>query len=181
MNEEENVVTQSNEDITNDATETVPANEENLNNEQANSTEEVNTESVEGTEQTENTQEVSEGEPTSESLFTEKDVLEKFGNIAESFDNLVQLAKEGLEHRKAVIETALSSGVHSMGNSFNKEIFEKTFANMSTKDIEAMGKAWEDQATDKFVKNKVSKQDFSNDEKNEMKRIDMKQFKTSNY
>ena len=181
MNEEENVVTQSNEDITNDATETVPANEENLNNEQANSTEEVNTESVEETEQTENTQEVSEGEPTSESLFTEKDVLEKFGNIAENFDNLVQLAKEGLEHRKAVIETALSSGVHSMGNSFNKEIFEKTFSNMSTKDIEAMGKAWEDQATDKFVKNKVSKQDFSNDEKNEMKRIDMKQFKTSNY
>ena len=88
--------------------------------------------------------------------------------------------KEGLENRKSVIANALESGVHSMGNAFSKEIFEKTFSNMSTKDIEEMGKAWEEQASAKFEKEKVSKQDFSNKEESGM-RIELKQFKTTNY
>ena len=51
---------------------------------------------------------------------------------------------------------------------------------MSTKDIEKMGKAWEEQASAKFEKEKVSKQDFSNKEESGM-RIELKQFKTTNY
>ena len=129
----------------------------------------------------EETVEPTEAQPSGETLFTEKDILEKFENISDSFEGLVELAKEGLENRKEVISQALESGVHSMGNSFNKEIFAKTFSNMKTKDIEAMGKAWEEQAQTLFVKDKVSKQDFSNNEEKEIMRVDMKQFKTSNY
>lgn len=121
-----------------------------------------------------------EAEPEAEAMFTEKEILEKFDNISDNVEELVALAKEGLENRKAVIASALDSGVHSMGNAFNKEIFEKTFSNMSTKDIEAMGKAWEDQASAKFEKEKVSKQDFSNTNEVEIT-IDRKQFKTANY
>lgn len=183
MNEEENV-TQSNENLDSNVTEQNNANEEIQNTESVNeeNNTETNTENNETqTEtQTEPTAEI-EAEATGEKLFTEKDVLEKFENISDSFDGLIALAKEGLEHRNEVIENALNSGVHSMGNSFNKEIFEKTFSNMNTKDIEAMGKTWEQQATDKFVKEKVSKQDFSSENKNELKRVDMKQFKTGNY
>ena len=101
-------------------------------------------------------------------------------NIANNFEELISLAKEGLENRKSVIANALESGVHSMGNAFSKEIFEKTFSNMSTKDIEEMGKAWEEQASAKFEKEKVSKQDFSNEKEVKM-RVELKQFKTTNY
>ena len=124
---------------------------------------------------------VGEGEATGETMFTEKDILEKFDNICSSMEELVIMAKEGLEHRNEIINKALESGVHSMGNSFNKDIFAKTFSNMNTKDIEQMGKAWEEQADAKFVKEKISKQDFSNNEKEELKRIGLTQFKTSNY
>lgn len=179
MNEEENV-TQSNENLDNNVTEPNNANEEIQNTESVNEENNTETNTENNETQTEPTAET-EGEATGEKLFTEKDVLEKFENISDSFDGLISLAKEGLEHRNEVIENALNSGVHSMGNSFNKEIFEKTFSNMNTKDIEAMGKTWEQQATDKFVKEKVSKQDFSSENKNELKRVDMKQFKTGNY
>lgn len=138
------------------------------------------TEQEETTEQT-TTEENGTQETTSEALFAEKDVVEKFGNIANSIDELVELAKEGLEHRNNVIETALDSGVHSMGNSFNKEVFRTTFSNMKTKDIEAMGKTWEEQANKMFKKDKVSKQDFSNNKDEEFKRVDLKQFKTDIY
>lgn len=115
-----------------------------------------------------------------EEKFSEKDILDKFDNICDSVEELVQMAKEGLEARNETIEEALNSGVHSMGNAFDKEIFKKTFANMKTNDIKKMGETWESQANDKFAKDKVSKQDFSNNSENEIK-IDMKQFKTSNY
>ncbi len=115
-----------------------------------------------------------------ETLYKESEILEKFDNIG-SLEELITLAKEGLEHRNLVIESALESGVHSMGNAFNKEVFTKTFANMSTKDIEQMKKTWEEQANAQFVKDKVSQQDFSNENSEEIRRVDMKQFKTSNY
>ena len=92
------------------------------------------------------------------------------------------MAKEGLDNRKAVIAQALESGVHSMGNAFNKDIFAKTFSNMQTKDIEQMGKTWEEQAQAQFSNEKVSKQEFENKEAHtEFKRVSMKQFKTDIY
>ena len=117
-----------------------------------------------------------------EAMSVEKAILEKFGNICETVEELVQMAKEGLDNRNLVIAQALESGVHSMGNAFDKNIFAKTFSNMQTKDIEQMGKTWEEQAQGKFSKEKVSKQDFSDEtEKNELKRIGLTQFKTGIY
>ena len=123
-----------------------------------------------------------DGEANGETLYTSKDVLEKFGNICDSVDELVELAREGLENRQEVISEALDSGVHSMGNAFNKDIFTKTFSNMKTKDIKEMGKVWEEQAKAQFGNEKVSKADFKQTEDNEeMTRIGLKQFKTGNY
>lgn len=117
-----------------------------------------------------------------ETLSVEKAILEKFGNICESVEELVQMAKEGIENRNSVIAQALESGVHSMGNAFDKEIFAKTFSNMQTKDIEQMGKTWEEQAQGKFSNEKISKQEFSNTSENsEVKRIALTQFKTGIY
>ena len=123
-----------------------------------------------------------EGEATEEALYTSKDILEKFGNICDSVDELVELAQEGLENRQEVISEALDSGVHSMGNAFNKDIFTKTFSNMKTKDIKQMGKVWEEQAKTQFGNEKVSKVNIEQTEdKEEMNRIDLEQFKTGNY
>ena len=117
-----------------------------------------------------------------EEMSVEKAILEKFDNICDTVDELVQMAKEGLENRNSVIAKALDSGVHSMGNAFDKNIFTKTFSNMKTKDIEQMGKVWEEQADNKFSKTKISKQEFANQEKkDEFKRVGLEQFKTSNY
>lgn len=143
-------------------------------------TEEAAEETEETVEESEEEEEVEE-ETETEELSNESAILERFGNICNTVDELVEMAKEGLEHRNEVISEALDSGVHSMGNSFNKDIFTKTFSNMKTKDIEEMGKAWQEQADSKFVKEKVSKQDFSNEKEEQLKRVDMKQFKTSNY
>ena len=123
-----------------------------------------------------------EGEATEEALYTSKDILEKFGNICDSVDELVELAQEGLENRQEVISEALDSGVHSMGNAFDKDIFTKTFSNMKTKDIKQMGKVWEEQAKAKFGNEKVSKANIEQTEdKEEMSRIGLEQFKTGNY
>jgi len=120
--------------------------------------------------------------PAEETLSVEEAILEKFDNICGTVEELVQMAKEGLENRNAVIAQALESGVHSMGNAFDKNIFAKTFSNMQTKDIAEMGKAWEEQAQSKFSKEKVSRQDVSKkEETNELKRIGLEQFKTGNY
>ena len=51
---------------------------------------------------------------------------------------------------------------------------------MKTKDIEQMGKVWEEQADNKFSKTKVSKQEDA-EKKEEFKRVELNQFKTSNY
>ena len=142
---------------------------------------EETTETTETTEESEAPKTENE-EEKHEEMSVEKAILERFGNICESVDELVEMAQEGLDHRNEVISNALDSGVHSMGNSFNKDIFAKTFSNMNTKDIEQMGKAWEEEAKAKFEKPKVSKQDFSNVEpKEEYKRVELKQFKTGIY
>lgn len=128
------------------------------------------------------TEEVATEGNSEETMSVEETILEKFGNMCETVEELVQMAKEGLENRNLVIAEALESGVHSMGNAFNKDIFTKTFSNMQTKDIAQMGKTWEEQAQSKFSKEKVSKQDFSNGTENEeVHRIGLGQFKTGNY
>lgn len=113
-------------------------------------------------------------------MFTEKDILEKFDNITDNLETLIQLAKEGLENRKEVIQQALASGVHSMGNSFNKEVFERTFSNLQTKDIKEMGEVWEEQAKAQFSDKKISQYNVV-ENKQEKENVDLKQFKTANY
>ena len=170
---EETVETPSEENVEENVEETETNNEE---------VEETETETAETTEETTTEAEGNEEEGTEEALYTSKDILEKFGNICNSVEELVELAKEGLENRNEVISEALESGVHSMGNAFNKDIFTKTFSNMKTKDIQEMGKVWEEQAKAQFGNEKVSKADFKQTEDNEeMTRIGLEQFKTSNY
>lgn len=149
-----------------------------------NPTEENSTENAENdAESSEATdEEPRDGEPTGEALYTEKDILEKFDNISDNMESLITLAKEGLNHRNNVISKALESGIHSMGNAFKKDVFEKTFSNLDTDAIEEMGKTWEEEAKAKFNKPKVSKQDFSKNENQDSSiRLDMKQFKTGIY
>lgn len=137
---------------------------------------------VQGTVETQN-EEVENAESQeveTEEVDVDAEILARFENICENVEDLVQLAKEGLEHRNEVISDVLNSGVRSMGNSFNKDVFAKTFSNMKTKDIEQMGKVWEEQVNNNFSKEKVSKQEFSNNQESPIK-IDKKQFKTSNY
>lgn len=166
--EEENEVVDNNEEV------------QNVETQETSETEET-TETTETTEESEAPKTENE-EEKHEEMSVDEAILERFGNCCDSVDELVQMAKEGLEHRNEVISKALDSGVHSMGNSFNKDIFAKTFSNMNTKDIEQMGKAWEEEAKAKFEKPKVSKQDFSNVEpKEEYKRVELKQFKTGIY
>lgn len=117
-----------------------------------------------------------------EAMYTEKDILNKFDNISDNLDALIQLAKEGFENRKEVIQQALTSGVHSMGNSFNKEVFERTFSNLQTKDIKEMGEVWEAQAKAQFSDKKISQYNVvENPTENVKENVDLKQFKTANY
>lgn len=169
------------EDNTNEEVVKTPTNNEDVQTNQSNNTEtEVVTETETNTEaETEPTVE-EQSNNVEETMFTEKQILEKFNNISDSIEGLVELAKEGLENRNSVIEEALESGVHYLGNAFNKDVFTKTFSSMKTKDIIDMGKTWEEQAHDKFSHNKVSKQDFSN-KKEDVVKVPLGQFKTSNY
>ena len=169
------------ENNTNEEVVETPTNNEDVQTNQSNNTEtEVVTETETNTEaETEPTVE-EQSNNVEETMFTEKQILEKFNNISDSIEGLVELAKEGLENRNSVIEEALESGVHYLGNAFNKDVFTKTFSSMKTKDIIDMGKTWEEQAHDKFSHNKVSKQDFSN-KKEDVVKVPLGQFKTSNY
>lgn len=186
VTELENEVTETNAsnevvEQNSEVTETVETTTETVENANSNEEAEAVTETVEETAEAtdESVAETSE----TEAMSTEADILEKFGNIANSVEELISLAQEGLENRNAVIANALNSGVHSMGNAFNKEVFAKTFSNMKTKDIEEMAKVWEEQADAQFVKEKVSKQELTKDKQSavEFKRVDMSNYKTSNY
>lgn len=139
------------------------------------------TNGVEGAEVVEDTTENEDTENTEEVLSVDKAILEKFENIGETVEEIIELAKEGLANRQSVIKQAVESGVHFMGNAFNKDVFTKTFSNMKTADIEEMGKAWEEQAKNLYVKPKVSKQELNKTKEEEFKRIGLSQFKTDNY
>lgn len=145
--------------------------------------EENNEETIEETQSVENVEENVETENETETMYSETQLLEKFSGIALNLDELISLAKEGLDHRNEVIEEALTRGVRSMGNAFNKEVFVKTFSNMSTKDIKEMGETWENQVKDKFSTDLISKQDFSNKEVQNLntENIDYSKFKSTIY
>lgn len=158
--------------------------------EETNNEEEVVEEVTETTETEETTEqtaeeETAETEDNSEetSLSVDKAILERFENIGSTVEEIVELAKEGFANRQSVIKQAVESGIHFMGNAFNKEVFNKTFSNMKTADIEEMGKTWEEQAKSLYVKPKVSKQNLNktNTKEQEFKRIGLSQFKTDNY
>lgn len=153
--------------------------EEAVETEEPETTEETEANEEETTENTETEADETEEKPEEEKLYVSKELIKEFGADC-SIEKIVELAKEGLEIRNEVISSALESGVHSMGNAFNKEIFTKTFSNMKTKDIKEMAEAWEQQAKDLFVKEKVSKQELSNTTKVTMK-ANYNQFKTGLY
>ena len=164
--------------------------EEEEEKEEGESTEEKEEENVEEDpeeqkeqEEKEEQEEENPNEDTESNLYTEADIISKFGNIADSFEGLIQLAKEGLEYKNETIKQALDSGVHSMGNAFNKEVFAKTFSSMSTKDIKEMAEVWESQAKAQFSDKKVSKQSNAKDTKNDDEIIvtDYSKYKTGNY
>lgn len=179
VKEETTTTTENTEEVVEEVTENAEG-ETVETQEQAQETE--NNEEAEEVEETEESEEEAEEKPEEveeEKLYVSKELIKEFGADA-SMDQILQLAKEGLEMRNEVISSALESGVHSMGNAFNKDIFTKTFSNMKTKDIKEMANAWEQQAKDLFSKEKVSKQDFSNDAANaeSVVKINFNQFKT---
>lgn len=114
-----------------------------------------------------------------EKMYSEKELLEKFSDVAPDLEALIVLAKEGLAHRNEVIEEALTKGVRSMGNAFNKEAFNKTFSNMTTKDIKDIGDVWEKQVNEKFSTELIS--DVSKTVKNTEKQIYANKVDLSNY
>lgn len=147
--------------------------ETNLDNTQANTSGEENSVQESGTES-------AEENSNTEQMYSEKDILEKFDNICDNIEDLVKMAKEGFSNRKDVIENALNSGVHLLGNSFNKEIYVKTFSGMETKDIKELGETWEKDAKNQFSTTRVSKDKVDNENNDDIK-INYNQFKTSNY
>ena len=52
---------------------------------------------------------------------------------------------------------------------------------MATKDIKEMGKTWEEQASNKFSSEKVSKVEYKKENDEEYEKIDYSKFKTGNY
>lgn len=143
----------------------------------------TNQETVEEADETENPEaenpEVSE-QSTKETMYNENSILEKFGNIANNIDELVQLAQEGLENRNEVISQALENGVHSMGNAFNKEVFAKTFSNMKTKEIKEISETWQKQADMQFSKERISKDVLTN-KVEDIENVNYSKLKTGNY
>lgn len=141
----------------------------------------VNSEGIENSVDKDEDEAEAEVENTEET-FTRQDILDKFDNISDNIEGLVKLAKEGLTYRQKVVEDALKSGVRAMGNSFNKEIFKKTFENLEISDIKAMASAWEEQVSEKFSTNKISKTENEVKDENTFEiKMDLKQFKTDNY
>jgi len=61
-------------------------------------------------------------------------------------DEVLNLAKEGQEYRKHLIDEALAMGVRAQGNDFPAETWKNTFATMSTKAIRDIMKTFEAQA-----------------------------------
>lgn len=132
------------------------------------------------------TQETVEQKATVEELFsvTKTDVEKVFGDLSVTKDMILTLAKEGKEYRNKVIEEALNSGVRSMGNSFNKESFRKSFEQMSTQDILNTKESFEEDVKQKFGNSRVSKVNENENSKEEFKfskQPDVSTLKTFNY
>ena len=83
------------------------------------------------------------------SYMTQEEVSEKLGKEL-SADEVLKLAKEGIDYHKKISDEALAMGVRAMGNDFPKDTWEKTFSTMSTKDILNITATWETQAEAKI-------------------------------
>lgn len=80
-----------------------------------------------------------------ETFMTKDEVKEKLGTEL-SADEVLNLAKEGQEYRKQLIDEAIAMGVRAMGNDFPADTWKESFATMSTKAIKDVMKTWELQA-----------------------------------
>jgi len=61
-------------------------------------------------------------------------------------DEVLKLAREGIQYHKSTVDNALAMGVKAMGNDFPSETWQSTFANMGTQAILDITKTWEVQA-----------------------------------
>lgn len=61
-------------------------------------------------------------------------------------DNILNLAKEGQDYHKQVVDEAVAMGVRAQGNDFPAETWKATFATMGTKAIKDIMKTFETQA-----------------------------------
>lgn len=95
---------------------------------------------------------ISKAEPQekqTETYITQEEVKEKLGAEL-SADEVLNLAKEGQEYRKQLIDEAIAMGVRVMGNDFPADTWKESFATMSTKAIKDVMKTWELQAKDEI-------------------------------
>jgi len=83
--------------------------------------------------------EVEPQEKQTETYMTQEKVKERLGAEL-SADEVLKLAKEGLEYRKQLIDETVAMGVRAMGNDFKSETWKATLSTMETaaiKDIMA--------------------------------------------
>lgn len=80
-----------------------------------------------------------------EVYMTQEQVTEELGSEL-SADEVLKLAKEGQEYRKALSDEAIAMGVRAMGNDFPKETWENSFRTMGIQAIKDIMKTWELQA-----------------------------------
>lgn len=112
--------------------------------------------------------------------FSSEELSEIFSAEKLSKDNIISLLKEGIEYRNEAIEDALNSGVRALGNSFNKEAFKVTFANMSVKQIKELKEAWEASVDEQFSTERVSR-DVKKEKKQTFVIKPTEELKTSQY
>ena len=113
--------------------------------------------------------------------FDNSELADIFGETEVDKDMLLRYIKDGKMYRDNVISEALKSGIRSLGNSFNKESFERTFSIMETEDIKAMGDAWESDVSEKFSTTRVSKDRVTNEKQSNSSDVDYSYLKTSTY
>lgn len=79
----------------------------------------------------------------------QEQVTEELGSEL-SADEVLKLAKEGQEYRKALSDEAIAMGVRAMGNDFPADTWRESFKTMNTKAIKDIMKTWELQAKDEI-------------------------------
>lgn len=80
-----------------------------------------------------------------EVYMTQEQVTDALG-VELSADEVLKLAKEGQEYRKALSDEAIAMGIRAMGNDFPKETWENSFRTMGIQAIKDIMKTWELQA-----------------------------------